>query len=62
MAAITYKHHGLQPFRVEVRLDGKRVGNIHRDERGYFYRPNAGNEGERFDTIEAVKASIEGTD
>ena len=67
---ISYKHHGLQPFRIEVRRDRKRVGNImrapynpeQRDAPRYFYRTTGGHEGARFETIEQVKASIEGRD
>jgi len=60
MTAITYRHDGLQPFRITVKIDGKIAGSIRRGAAGYYYRTKAGNEGERFATVEAVKASLEG--
>lgn len=57
---ITYRHDGLMPFRVTVKLDGKVVGHIlrpHRDE--YRYKPLGAKWGDAFDTLEAVQASLE---
>lgn len=62
MATISYFHYTGTPFRVEVRVEGKRTGDIKRDAGGYYYRAKAGNEGDRFETVEAVKASLEGND
>lgn len=57
---ITYRHDGLKPFKITVKLDGKVVGHIRRDtERRYFYKPLGGLGGESFDTVEQVKASLE---
>jgi hypothetical protein len=57
---ISYLHRGLQPFRIDVRVDGKITGRIGRDESGYFYRARGGFTGSHFSTVEAVKASLEG--
>lgn len=56
---ITYKHDGLHPFKITVKLEGKNVGYIRRAKDGYFYRPIGGDEGEHFASVEAVKFSIE---
>lgn len=44
-----------------VYLDGKRVGTIYRDGARFYYQPKGSTQrGERLDTVEAVKASLEG--
>lgn len=62
---ITYMHLTGTPFRIQVKLDGKYVGDIKQDADGYFYRTRKSrgrHEGERFETVDAVKASLENND
>jgi hypothetical protein len=57
---ITYRHDGLSPFQITVKLEGKVVGRILRQKNsGYFYRPLGGKAGDFFDTPEACKQSLE---
>jgi hypothetical protein len=43
-----------------VRLSGRTVGFIRKDERGYFYRPKDSQaSGERFQTLAECKRSLE---
>lgn len=58
---ITYRHDGMMPFKVTVKLEGKIVGKIVRPARdAYQYVAKGGQKGEIYDTLEAVKASLEG--
>jgi hypothetical protein len=59
---ITYRHDGLQPFRITVKNDRKIVGFIKRNDDGkYYYNPaRTLTRGEPFATVEEVKASLEG--
>jgi hypothetical protein len=61
---IAYRHDGLQPFKIAVKLDGRIVGNIRRNPDGlYFYQPRGnGPAGAFFRSVEAVKRSIEGSE
>lgn len=57
---ISYRHDGLNPFRVTVKLDGKTVGHIlHPARDQYHYRTRSGVVGDTFDTLEGVKESLE---
>lgn len=60
---ITYRHDGLQPFRITVKNDRRIVGHIKRDDTGYYYTPARTTlRGESFATVDGVKASLEGRD
>lgn len=62
--SITYRHDGLKPFKITVKLSGKVVGHIKKSDvqPGYFYQPKGAKfiTGGTFPTVEAVKRSIEG--
>lgn len=45
---------------IRVKLDGKHVGHIvGSSEMGWWYKPKGAQPGEKFDTIEEVKRSLE---
>jgi hypothetical protein len=58
MSEISY--HEVAPGVTNVAVDGEVVGEIIKDEGGYYYRTNSGHEGKRFDTRREVFESIEG--
>lgn len=46
---------------IKVRLEGKHVGTITGSRSmGFWYKPKGGVPGERFDTVNEVKRSLEG--
>lgn len=62
---ITYENQngkkvgGVRLWGIDVRLDGRIVGDIRMNVNGYFYKPTGRKPGETFPTIEAVKRSLE---
>jgi hypothetical protein len=56
---ISYLHLGLEPFKIAVRVEGKKRGFIRRDGVGYFYTAKRGHRGKSYPTVEACKASLE---
>lgn len=59
---LSYRHDGLQPFRITVKNGRRIAGHIKRDDRGqYYYTPARSMlRGETFATVDEVKASLEG--
>lgn len=57
---ITYHQMSLQPFKLVVKLDRKKVGAIFRTSRdgGFYYKPVGANPGPTFDTLDAIKESL----
>lgn len=60
---ISYRQDGLKPFKITVKLSGKVVGHIKREDNlsGYYYQPkgSATARGPAMPSVQAVKASIE---
>lgn len=61
---ITYRHEGLEPFKITVKNAGRVSGHIVRGGRGYYYRPSGTIKtprlwGESMPTVEDVKQSLE---
>lgn len=62
MDELTYKDSGKkvgQYMDIYVYLDGVRIGSILEDEASYYYRTKSGREGERFNSVDEVKRSLE---
>ena len=60
---ITYRHDGLSPFKITVKVDGRVAGRIERHDDGFRYKPKGALNsmcGPTLPTPEAVKADIEG--
>lgn len=63
---ITYENQngrkisGERSWNIDVRLDGKIVGDIRHSVNGYYYKPKGRKQGETFPTLEQVKRSLEG--
>lgn len=63
--AITYENqngrkiNGIRRWGIDVRLAGKIIGDIRSDRNGWFYKPTDRRPGETFESIEAVKKSLE---
>lgn len=58
----TRDSRGNRKWDINVRLGGKIVGAIVRLADGYAYKPTGRKHGDVFPTLEACKASVEGTD
>ena len=59
---ITYRHDGLNPFKITVKIEGRVAGHILREDGMYFYRSKGALSsmyGERMATVDAVKRSLE---
>lgn len=61
MTQISYRHDGLSPFKITVKVDGKVAGAILRTPGGasYYYKPRGGDGGVAFPSVELVKRSLE---
>lgn len=54
------KIRGVRSWDIDVRIDGKIVGEIKSVATGYFYKPTGSRKtGEVFETLAAVKRSLE---
>lgn len=59
MVDIAYRNLAGTMLRINVRLDGRYVGQIRGGPNGFYYRASGGPNGELFQTIAEVKASLE---
>ena len=53
------KQPGVRLWGIDVLLNGKRTGEIHRVASGFQYKPHGGKAGNVLATLEAVKSSLD---